>query len=76
MRYGTKSFDERLGSRMRMEREKVEMPLVELAERLNITYQMLQKYEKGTCRVPVELLVDWCSFFAFPIASILKEVRR
>ena len=52
----TNSLDKHIGERMRMRRMLIPMSQEKLAEALGITFQQVQKYEKGTNRVSASRL--------------------
>lgn len=47
-----------------------------LAEKLGITFQQVQKYEKGTNRVGAGRLFQIASIFALPISSFFDEAAE
>lgn len=59
-----KPADVHVGSRVRLRRQMLGMSQEKLGERLGITFQQIQKYEKGSNRIGASRLLD--------IANILK----
>lgn len=53
-----KSVDKHVGSRVRMRRMMLGKSLESLAESLGLTFQQVQKYEKGTNRMGASRLVE------------------
>lgn len=49
---------------------------MELAEKIGITYQQLQKYEKGKSKITVERLIDIAKALEVPLSVILSEIHR
>lgn len=45
------TIDQHVGARMRLRRSELEMSQSELGEKLGVTFQQVQKYERGTNRV-------------------------
>src|ERR1041384_5575987 len=58
MKKSTTEIDVEIGSRVRMRRMTVGMSQEKLGEMLGLTFQQVQKYEKGTNRISVGRLVD------------------
>jgi transcriptional regulator with XRE-family HTH domain len=58
MKKSTGSVDKEIGSRVRMRRMLIGMSQEKLGEMLNLTFQQVQKYEKGTNRISASRLVD------------------
>lgn len=58
MKKSTGSIDKEIGSRVRMRRISIGMSQEKLGDMLGLTFQQVQKYEKGTNRISVGRLVD------------------
>jgi transcriptional regulator with XRE-family HTH domain len=58
MKKSTGSIDKEVGSRVRMRRISIGMSQEKLGDMLGLTFQQVQKYEKGTNRISVARLVD------------------
>lgn len=54
----TSAFDVQIGSRVRMRRLMLEISQEKLADALGITFQQVQKYEKGANRISSGRLID------------------
>ncbi len=54
----SKEIDERVGSNVRALRKKLGLSLIELSEKLEMSYQQLQKYEIGANRISTGTLVQ------------------
>lgn len=50
--------DKRVGQNIRERRKDMRMTLAELAERLKVTHQQLQKYETGQNRISASMVLD------------------
>jgi transcriptional regulator with XRE-family HTH domain len=61
-------IDRHVGSRVRMRRMMVSMSQEKLGERLGITFQQVQKYEKGTNRIGASRLHQIASILGVPVA--------
>ena len=55
--------DVQVGANIRSRREHAGMPQKELAKRLGISFQQVQKYESGNNRVSCSKLADMCHVF-------------
>jgi len=58
MKKSTSSIDVEIGTRVRMRRISIGMSQERLGDMLGLTFQQVQKYEKGTNRISVGRLVD------------------
>jgi transcriptional regulator with XRE-family HTH domain len=61
-------IDRHVGSRVRMRRMMISMSQEKLGERLGITFQQVQKYEKGTNRIGASRLHQIGSFLGVPVS--------
>ena len=52
----SKFIDEHVGARVRARRKMLGMNQSALAEKLNVTFQMVQRYEYGLCRISASTL--------------------
>jgi transcriptional regulator with XRE-family HTH domain len=59
--------DKHVGGRVRLRRREIGMTQEELAERLGITYQQIQKYEKGTNRIGASRLHQVAGVLGVPV---------
>ena len=64
----TNAVDRRVGQRVRTRRLEIGMSQERLAEILGITFQQVQKYEKGVNRVAASRLFDLSRALDLPIA--------
>ena len=61
-------IDRHVGSRVRMRRMMISMSQEKLGERLGITFQQVQKYEKGTNRIGASRMHQIASILGVPVA--------
>jgi transcriptional regulator with XRE-family HTH domain len=61
------AIDEQIGARLRELRQIRHVSQEELARKLNVSFQQVQKYEKGKNRITVATLVEICSIFKIPV---------
>lgn len=62
------AVDRRVGQRVRARRLEIGMSQERLAELLGVTFQQVQKYEKGVNRIAVSRLWDIASALELPVA--------
>lgn len=60
--------DKVLGARLRARRKFLKMSQKQLGEKVDITFQQIQKYERGTNKIGAIRLADFCSVLSVPIA--------
>lgn len=63
-----------IGERIKTIRKTVGLSQSAVAERLGITFQQMQKYEKGTNRVAIHALLEMCKVFRCQPMDILSSV--
>src|SRR5215470_17865000 len=68
------AVDRRLGQRVRTRRLEIGMSQERLAELLGVTFQQVQKYEKGVNRIAASRLVDICAALDFSIAQLFAGI--
>lgn len=66
------SFDKILGERVRAQRLAAGMSQEELAEILGITFQQVQKYEKGVNRIAASRLYDIAQALDLPVCDFFE----
>jgi transcriptional regulator with XRE-family HTH domain len=64
---GTKPVDQHVGSRVRMRRMMLGMSQEKLGDALGLTFQMVQKYEKGVNRISASKLQHICQILQVPV---------
>jgi transcriptional regulator with XRE-family HTH domain len=70
------SADAEVGRRLRLLRIERNVSQTEIAEKLGLTFQQIQKYEKGTNRIAAGRLHEIAIFFKVPIAFFFEEPRN
>jgi len=66
--------DVHVGGRIRLRRTLLGLSQMAVAEKLGLTFQQVQKYERGTNRVSSSRLFDLCRIFNVPIAYFFDEM--
>jgi transcriptional regulator with XRE-family HTH domain len=66
--------DGRLGSRLRARRLEIGMSQEKLAEELGVTFQQVQKYEKGVNRIAASRLWDIAKAVDMPVARFFEGI--
>ena len=67
-------IDIHVGSRVRFRRMLLGMSQEKLAERLGLTFQQIQKYEKGINRIGASRLFDLAQVLSVPVQFFYEEV--
>jgi transcriptional regulator with XRE-family HTH domain len=65
-------IDKHVGSRVRMRRMMISMSQEKLGEKLGITFQQIQKYEKGTNRIGASRLQQIANVLGVPVAFFFE----
>jgi len=66
--------DIHVGGRLRMRRTLLGFSQETIADRLGLTFQQVQKYERGTNRVSSSRLFDLCRILNVPVAYFFDEM--
>ena len=66
------SIDKHVGSRVRMRRMMLEMSQEKFADGLGLTFQQVQKYEKGTNRISASRLQQSADILQVPVAFFFE----
>lgn len=69
------SLDAKIGARIRARRLEIGMSQEKLAEGLGLTFQQVQKYEKGINRVAASRLYDIAQVLRSPIKRFLPDPK-
>ncbi len=69
-------IDIHVGSRIRLRRTMLGMSQEKLGESLGITFQQIQKYEKGTNRVGASRLQNISAILNVPVSFFRRRTRR
>ena len=67
-------IDVHVGSRLRMRRQIVSMSQEKLGELLGITFQQVQKYEKGTNRISASRLFYAAKILGIPVQAFFEDL--
>ena len=68
--------DVHVGSRLRLRRTLIGMSQEQLAAALNITFQQVQKYERGTNRISASRLYQASRTLGVPVAWFFEEMTE
>jgi transcriptional regulator with XRE-family HTH domain len=66
------AVDKRIGMRVRSRRLEISMSQERLAELLGVTFQQVQKYEKGVNRIAASRLFDIAASLDMPVARFFE----
>ena len=69
------AIDKRLGQKVRTRRLEIGMSQEKLAELLGVTFQQVQKYEKGVNRIAASRLFQISSALDMPIARFYENIN-
>jgi transcriptional regulator with XRE-family HTH domain len=69
---GPTSIDQHVGARLRLRRSLLEMSQSQLGERLGVTFQQIQKYERGTNRIGASRLFNVSRVMEVPVAYFFE----
>ena len=67
------AVDQYIGARMRESRLAIKMSQADLGEKLGVTFQQIQKYEKGRNRVSAARLFEICEALDVSFASMFER---
>lgn len=70
------SIDAHVGSRVRLRRMLLNMSQEKLAEQLSLTFQQVQKYEKGSNRISAGRLLSIAKILSVPIQFFYDDMPR
>ncbi len=68
-----KDFSKNIGETLKKYRRAANMSQMELAEKIGISYQQLQKYEKGINNISIYRLKQISEALKIPISSLLES---
>ena len=72
---GPTSIDQHVGARLRLRRSLLEMSQSELGEKLGVTFQQVQKYEKGTNRIGASRLQEISEILQAPVSFFFEDAE-
>jgi transcriptional regulator with XRE-family HTH domain len=64
-----------IGSLIREMRKAAGMSQMRLADKIGVSYQQIQKYEKGASKLSVPRLMQIADVFAVPVTAFLEDTR-
>ena len=70
------NFNIHLGKKLRMRRLSLGLTQTKVAQAINVTFQQIQKYEKGTNGVSSNRLMQLSNFLKIPITYFLKILKN
>ena len=69
------SFNSDLGKKLRMRRLSLGLTQTKVAQAINVTFQQIQKYEKGTNGVSSSRLLQLSQFLKVPIVYFYEDYK-
>ena len=70
------NFNVHLGKKLRMRRLSLGLTQTKVAQAINVTFQQIQKYEKGTNGVSSNRLMQISSYLKVPITYFFEDFRN
>ena len=70
------NFNLHLGKKLRMRRLSLGLTQTKVAEAINVTFQQIQKYEKGTNGVSSNRLMQLSTYLKVPITYFFEDFRN
>ncbi len=70
------NFNIHLGKKLRMRRLSLGLTQTKVAQAINVTFQQIQKYEKGTNGVSSNRLMQLSQFLKVPIIYFFEDYRE
>ena len=70
------NFNLHLGKKLRMRRLSLGLTQTKVAEAINVTFQQIQKYEKGTNGVSSNRLMQLAEFLKVPIIYFFEDFKE
>ena len=67
------NFNKHLGSKLRMRRQALGLTQTKVAKAINVTFQQIQKYEKGTNGVSSIRLLQLSNYLKVPISYFFED---
>tara|TARA_B100000780_G_scaffold173107_1_gene121205 strand:- start:226 stop:591 length:366 start_codon:yes stop_codon:yes gene_type:complete len=69
------NFNIHLGKKLRMRRQSLGLTQTKVAQAINVTFQQIQKYEKGTNGVSSTRLMQLSRFLKLPITYFFQDYK-
>ena len=66
-------INERIGRLIKRFRKERGLTQIELAEKINVSFQQIQKYEKGTTKISVNRLFDISKALEIPVRNFFED---
>ena len=70
------NFNRHLGSKLRLRRLALGLTQTKVAQAINVTFQQIQKYEKGTNGVSSNRLMQLSQFLKVPIIYFFEDFKE
>ena len=70
------NFNKHLGKKLRIRRLSLGLTQTKVAQAINVTFQQIQKYEKGTNGVSSNRLMQLSAFLKVPIIYFFEDFRE
>ena len=70
------NFNRHLGAKLRMKRLALGLTQTKVAQAINVTFQQIQKYEKGTNGVSSNRLMQLSSYLKVPITYFFEDFKN
>ncbi len=70
------NFNKHLGKKLRIRRLSLGLTQTKVAQAINVTFQQIQKYEKGTNGVSSNRLMQLAQFLKVPIIYFFEDFRE
>ena len=70
------NFNIHLGKKLRMRRLSLGLTQTKVAQAINVTFQQIQKYEKGTNGVSSNRLMQLSNFLKVPITHFFEDYKE
>ena len=67
------SFNKHLGSKLRMRRLALGLTQTKVAQAINVTFQQIQKYEKGTNGISSLRIMQLATFLKVPVVFFFED---
>ena len=71
-----KSFNSHLGAKLRMRRLALGLTQTKVAQAINVTFQQIQKYEKGTNGISSMRIMQLADFLKVPVVYFFEDFQR
>jgi len=70
------NFNKHLGSKLRMRRLALGLTQTKVAKAINVTFQQIQKYEKGTNGISSLRIMQLSNFLKVPVVYFFEDYRE